>query len=92
MANVPSAQKRNRQRIKRRARNLKHITHMRTIIKKVTKALEAKNAKSAGEALKLAVPEIDKAAKKGVIKRTTASRKISRLTRAVAKLQPAAAR
>ena len=35
MANVPSAEKRNRQRIKRRVRNLYHLTTMRTYVKRV---------------------------------------------------------
>lgn len=86
MANIASAEKRNRQRIKRRARNVSHTTKMRSFIKKLDKAIGDKNAKAAQAALKAAVPEIDRAAKHGVIKRTTASRKISRLTKAVSRL------
>ena len=81
MANVPSAEKRNRQRIKRRARNQSHLSTMRTYVKRVRTAIESKDAKTA-EALKAAVRVIDKAASKGVIDRKTASRKISRLTKA----------
>jgi small subunit ribosomal protein S20 len=81
VANVPSAEKRNRQRIKRRARNQSHLSTMRTYVKRVRTAFESKDAKL-GETLKAAIQVIDKAAQKGVIDRKTASRKISRLTKA----------
>ena len=83
MANVASAEKRNRQRLRRRQRNLAHLTKVRSFIKRVRAALAAKDPKVA-EALKQAVRAIDKAAQKGVIKRQTASRTISRLTKQVA--------
>jgi small subunit ribosomal protein S20 len=82
VANVPSAEKRNRQRIRRRQRNLTHLTRVRTLVKKVRAEITAGDGKAA-EALAVAVKMIDKAAQKGVIKRETASRKISRLTKAV---------
>jgi len=83
VANVASAEKRNRQRIKRRARNLFHLTTMRSYVKRVRAAIDAKDAAKATQALGAAVQIIDKAAQKGVIDRKTASRKISRLTLAV---------
>jgi small subunit ribosomal protein S20 len=82
VANVPSAEKRNRQRIRRRQRNLMHLTRVRTSVKKVRAALAAKDGK-AGELLKAAIKLIDKAAQKGVIKKTTASRHISRLQKQI---------
>jgi small subunit ribosomal protein S20 len=85
VANIQSAEKRNRQRIKRHDRNQYHLSTMRTYVKKVRAALDAKDAGKAGEALKAAVRIIDKAAQKGVIPKTTAARKISRLTVAVRK-------
>jgi small subunit ribosomal protein S20 len=81
VANVPSAEKRNRQRIKRRARNQFHLSTMRTYVKRVRTAIESKDGKLA-EMLKAAVAIIDKAASKGVIDKKAASRKISRLTKA----------
>ncbi len=84
MANVKSAEKRNRQRIKRRDRNLFHLSTLRTYVKKVRASIEAKDGKAA-EALKVAISVIDKAAQKGVIARENAARKISRLTLAVGK-------
>ncbi len=82
MANVASAEKRNRQRIKRRARNQSHLSTMRTFVKRVRTAIEAKDGKLA-DVLKSAIKVIDKAAQKGVIDRKTASRKIGRLTKSV---------
>ena len=66
MANVASAEKRNRQRIKRRARNQFHLSTMRTHVKRVRTALASKDGKIA-EILKAAVAVIDKAASKGVM-------------------------
>jgi small subunit ribosomal protein S20 len=82
VANVASAEKRNRQRIKRRARNQFHLSTMRTYVKRVRTAIEAKDGKAA-EALKVAITIIDKAAQRGVIAKKAASRKISRLTKSV---------
>jgi small subunit ribosomal protein S20 len=86
VANVASAEKKNRQRLKRRARNLFHLTTMRTHVKRVRAAIESKDGQKAADALKVATCIIDKAAQKGVIPKKTASRKISRLTQAVAHL------
>ncbi len=86
MANVPSAEKRNRQRLRRRERNVFHLSTMRTYVKRVRKAVDAKDGGSAKTALAEAISVIDKAAQKGAIKRETASRKISRLTLAVRRL------
>jgi small subunit ribosomal protein S20 len=82
VANIKSAEKRNRQRTKRRARNIHHLSTMRTLVKRVQAAIEAKDPK-APEMLRQAASIIDKTAQKGVIKRATASRKISRLAHAV---------
>ncbi len=81
MANVASAEKRNRQNIKRRTRNLIHLRPMRTYVKRAIEALESKDAEKIKAAVKLAVRYIDLAAQKGVIEKATAARKISRLTR-----------
>jgi small subunit ribosomal protein S20 len=84
VANIKSSEKANRQRVKRTARNVAQTTAMRTAIKKLRAALGAKTAKNLGPLLKSAVQAIDKAASKGVIKKGTASRSVSRLTVAVA--------
>ena len=83
MANIKSSQKADRQRVTRTARNVAHTTAMRTAVKKLRAALGSKTAKNLGPLLKSAVQAIDKAASKGVIKKGTASRSVSRLTIAV---------
>jgi small subunit ribosomal protein S20 len=87
VANIKSSEKANRQRIKRTARNIAHKTAMRSAIKKVRAAIGAKDTKKAQAALATAVRAIDQAATKGVIKRGTASRSVSRLTVAVQNLK-----
>jgi small subunit ribosomal protein S20 len=84
VANHPSAEKRNRQRIRRRERNLSQISKVRTHVKRVHSTL-ATGEKPTPAALKEAIMLLDKAAQKGIVKRKTASRKISRLTKAAAK-------
>lgn len=88
MANHPSAEKRNRQRIKRTIRNRAVKSAVRTQVKDVREALAAKDAKAAKEALELAIKGLDKAAGKGAIPRKAASRKVSRLAAQVHALQP----
>jgi small subunit ribosomal protein S20 len=83
VANIKSSQKAARQRITRTARNVARKTAMRSAVKKVRAALDQKNAKAAKAALPGAIRAIDMAASKGVIKRGTASRSVSRLTVAV---------
>lgn len=87
MANIKSAEKANRQRIRRTARNVAQKTAMRTAIKRLRAAIGQKKAKEAQALLKGAVQAIDKAASKGVIKKGTASRSVSRLTVAVSNLK-----
>jgi small subunit ribosomal protein S20 len=83
VATHKQAKKRNRQRIKRRARNLTSMGAMRTAIKRVRRALAADDVKTAQEKLPVALRAIAKACSKGTIHRNTASRNVSRLTRAV---------
>ena len=90
MANHKSAEKRNRQRIKRRARNVFHLSTMRTYMKRLRKALETNDLETAKESLPLALQAIGKAESKGVIHRNTASRYSSRITLAVNKKAAAA--
>jgi small subunit ribosomal protein S20 len=86
VANHPSAEKRNRQRIKRTLRNRAVKSSVRTLVKNVRAAIEAKDAKAAKEALKVATVAIDKASGKGVLAKETASRTVSRLSAQVHKL------
>jgi small subunit ribosomal protein S20 len=59
---------------------------LKTIAKKVEQAIEAKNAAAAKETLVKAMKAYDKAASKGVLHKSTASRKISRLSIRVGKI------
>jgi small subunit ribosomal protein S20 len=86
VANHKQAEKRNRQRLKRRDRNLLHLSSMRTYMKRVRKALASGDVAAAKEALPTAITAITHAASKGVVHRNTASRYVSRLTLAVQKV------
>jgi small subunit ribosomal protein S20 len=83
MANHKQAAKRNRQRIKRQARNRHFKSTMRTQMKRVRSALDEGDKAAAQAALKEALPLIDKLAGKGIIPQRRASRYVSRLTKAV---------
>ena len=86
MANHPSAEKRNRQRITRTARNRAVTSTVRTHIKRVRTALAGKDKAGAEKALKEAISQIDKASSKGVVHPKAASRTIARLAAQVHKL------
>ncbi len=83
MANHKSAEKRNRQNQVRRMRNKSNRTRMKSVIKKIELAMDQQSAEGAQEALKAAIPVIQRTAVKGAIHRKNASRKVSRLTRRV---------
>jgi len=80
MANTASARKRNRQTIRRTARNQARKSRMRTFIKNVETAITGANKDAAAEALQAAQPEMQRAAGKGIVHRNTIARKISRLS------------
>jgi small subunit ribosomal protein S20 len=81
VANHPSAEKRNRQRIKRTLRNRAVKSAVRTQVKTVRAAIDAKDPKAAATALAEAVVGLAKAAGKGAIPKKAASRKVARLSR-----------
>jgi small subunit ribosomal protein S20 len=83
VANHKQAEKRNRQRIKRRRRNLVHLNTMRTYMKRVRKAIATGDGETAEKTLPLALHAVAKACSKGVIHRNTAARYNSRLIRAI---------
>jgi small subunit ribosomal protein S20 len=86
LANIKSAQKKNRQRIRHEVLNRAHKSAMRTAVKKVRAAIEAKDAAKAKQFLIPAVRLLDRAGRRGVIKARTASRTVSRLTVAIGRL------
>ena len=86
MPNIASAKKRTRTAAKRQAINHSRKTRIRGYVRKVEEALASGDAKAAQEALKAAEPEIMRGVSKGVVHKNTGSRKVSRLTKRVAKL------
>ncbi|MBU4176691.1 MAG: 30S ribosomal protein S20 [Deltaproteobacteria bacterium] len=90
MANHKSAEKRNRQNQLQRLRNRSNKSKMKGVVKKVLEAIELKSGDQAQEALKAAIPVIEKTAVKGSIHKKNASRKVSRLTKRVNALLGAA--
>jgi small subunit ribosomal protein S20 len=80
MANTASARKRNRQTKRRTERNKARKSRMHTFVKKVEEAIAGGDKQAAGEALRAAQPEMQRATGKGVVHRNTVARKISRLS------------
>jgi small subunit ribosomal protein S20 len=85
MANLPSVEKRNRQSIKRRARNQAVRTQLKGAIKSARTSIQKKDPAKTKEALQEAMRVIGKARSKGVLHARTAARKVSRLAKAAAK-------
>ena len=83
MANHKSAKKRALQNEVRRLRNRSVKTQIKGIVKNTRAASAGDDVTQASEQLKIAQSAIDRAAKKGVLHRKTAARKISRLSRLV---------
>jgi len=90
MANHKSALKRDRQSKARRLRNRMNKSQMKGAVNRMEEAVAAGSQEQAREALQKAVSVIGKTAAKGSIHKKTASRKISRLTRKVNRMQPLA--
>jgi small subunit ribosomal protein S20 len=82
MANIQSSQKKNRQRITHEARNASQKSAMRTAVKKLRAAIASKDSTQTEALLKEATKLISRLGGRGVIKPRTASREVSRLTRA----------
>ena len=83
MANIKSAKKRILVNRTRAARNKAVRSAVKTAIKRVEAAVVAKDKEAAKTALLKAISTIDKAESKGVYHKNNASRKVSRLTKAV---------
>lgn len=89
MAHHASALKQMRQSRKRKARNRRNLSQLKTHVKKLRAAVATGEAAAARTLLSETVAEIDRAAKKGVIHDNAAARYKSRLARKVSAL-PAA--
>jgi small subunit ribosomal protein S20 len=86
MPNIASAKKRVRRTAKRTAINHSRKSRVRNFTRKVEEALAKGDKKAAQDAMKAAEPEIMRGVSKGVIHKNTGSRKVSRLTKRIAKL------
>jgi len=83
LANHKSALKRARQSETKRLRNKATKTRVKNVVKEVSTAAADTANDQTVNTLNAAKSSIDKAAKKGVIHKRTAARKISRLTKLV---------
>lgn len=80
MANTRSAKKRIRQTATKTEVNRARTSRVRTFVKKVETAITSGDKKAAADALRAAQPELHRGVTKGVIRKQTASRKLSRLS------------
>lgn len=83
MANTSSAKKMVRKIARRAAVNKSRRSRVRTFIKKVELAIAQGQKAAAAEALRLAEPELMRAAGRGIFHKNLASRKVSRLARRI---------
>ncbi len=87
MANKSSAKKRIRRDERKSHINISRRSRIRTYIKRVEAAIEEGNKDAASAALKEAQPEMMRGVSRGVYKKNTAARKISRLSHRINKIQ-----
>ena len=90
MAHHKSALKRIRQTAKRTERNRFYKTRIKNITRAVREAVAAGDKEKALQAFKVANREFHKLVSKGVLKKNTASRKVSRLHKLVNSMTEAA--
>ena len=83
MANHKSSIKRIRQTIVKTERNRFYRTRLKNIVKDVRSAIEAGNKEEATSAMTVANKQIQTFVSRGILKKETAARKISRLHKAV---------
>ena len=86
MANHKSAKKRIKQTAKKTERNRFYRTRIKNITKAVKEAVEAGEVEKAQEAFKLANKKLHHFVSKGILKKNTAARKVSRLNKIVKEL------
>lgn len=87
MAIKESAKKALRQSIKRNKKNIQRKKKIKTLVKEVKVLIGQKKPKEAEKLLPQIYKAFDKTAKKNTIKKNTASRKKSRITKMIAKAQ-----
>ena len=82
-----SAKKALRQRRRKRLFNLRRSNKMKALVKEARTLIKDKKKEEVLKILPKVYQAIDKAAKRGVIKKNTAGRKKSRLTKAIQKIK-----
>lgn len=80
------AKKAHRASLRKRVFNDRRKRTMKDAIKKIKNFVAQKDKDGANSALSLAYKAIDKAAKRGIIKKNTAARKKSRISKMIAKI------
>ena len=80
MATHVSAEKRIRQTARRTDVNRARVSRIRTFVKKVETAIAARDKEAARAAFKVAQPEMQRGAMKGVFSKNAVARKLSRLS------------
>ena len=70
---------------KKRLKNISVISRVKTLAKDLTDLLSSKDKGKIEKALRTFISQLDKAARKGIIRRRTASRKASRMSKRVSK-------
>ena len=73
LANIKSAKKRARQAVKRRAHNVALRSQVRSAVRKVIKAIESGNKDAAKAEFAAVVPQIDRMATKGILRKNRAA-------------------
>jgi len=86
MANTPQSKKRARQNERKLEINKARRSRIRTFLKKVEEAITSGDKSAANTALKSAQPELMRGVTKGIYKKNTAARKMSRLSSRVKSL------
>jgi small subunit ribosomal protein S20 len=86
MPNIASSKKRVRTTAKRTKINQGRRTRVRGYVRKVEEAIAKGDKAAAQAALKAAEPEIMRGVTKGVLHKNTGARKVSRLTKRVARI------
>ena len=86
MANHKSSEKRIRQTVKRAERNRARTSRIKSFLRGVEEAIASGNKTAANAALKAMQPELMKGVSKGVVRKETASRKLSRLSARIKKI------
>ena len=86
MPNIASSKKRVRTAAKRTGINTARKTRVRGFIRKVEEALAKGDKTAAKAALRAAEPEIMRGVSNGILHKNTGARKVSRLSKRVAKL------